>query len=108
MILYLGFNNIPGWYFALSMICFCSFFAYLNMYRGCYYHYNDNKVILDSISDDPNKNLCIILFSGFFFFFCGMFEYFFNALTVFIALLVLIMIVIFVYRRHVYWNRILE
>ena len=108
MILYLGSNNIPGWYVTLSLVCFCSFFAFLNMYRGCNCHYEENKVILESIQDDPNKTLCIILISGFFFLLCGIFEYLYHALTVYIALLSFLIIVTFVIRRHYYWNRILE
>ena len=107
MIIYLSNGNIPGWYFAMGMVCFSSFLALVNMYRGCYYHSKKNEIILASIGDYPHFTLVWIFIAGIIFSAIGYFEQLNNLQSPIFALYSFLIITLFIIRGHYYWKRIL-
>jgi hypothetical protein len=107
MIIYLSNGNIPGWYFAMGMVCFSSFLALVNMYRGCYYHCKENEIILASIGNYPHFTLIWILIAGIIFSAIGYFEQLTNLQSPIFALYSFLIITLFIIRGHFYWKRIL-
>ena len=108
MIFYLSDGNIPGWYFAMGLVCFSSFLALVNMYRGCYYHYNENEILLACLGNYPHFTLIWIFTAGIIFSAIGYFEQLNNLESPIFALYSFLIISLFVARGHFYWERILS
>jgi hypothetical protein len=108
MILNLNEGNISGWYLAMGMVCFCSFLALVNMYRGCYYHYDENEILLASIGNYPHFTLIWIFAAGIIFSVIGYIEKINNFNSPIFALYSFLIISLFIIRGHFYWKKIIS
>jgi len=105
-------ENIYYWYFSFSGVCFISFFAYLNMYRGATQlkkKNQNNRMVLKALKKFPVLNY---IFTGVYtilFLFFGYYEYLHNNTeSVLIIYTTLALTMIFLVRGVLYWHRIIE